>query len=261
MNDHSDRIAARLDALSSDLVDPPPSVYTPIGTEGEMGEGETFTTPGVKPVGGVNGSQPKTEKARCTATTQAGAACKSYALGDAYGDASHLCISHARRQGLYVLGSVARRGSSVSQETAKHAGVGAKWLSEGAGGATRKRSPLAALREQLEADPEAVAEYGMRAIREGRDVRALTSILDRVYSDDVGHVDEPHSFDELARLTRSERRQLLSQLEAAGRAQPFRADAWRARLARGADARRAELATLSLEERRLLAEDLAALGS
>jgi hypothetical protein len=35
----------------------------------------------------------------------------------------------------------------------------------------------------------------MKAIREWRDVRALTSILDRVYNDDTGHVDEPHTFD------------------------------------------------------------------
>ena len=63
------------------------------------------------------------------------------------------------------------------------------------------RNPLVALRALLEADPEALTEYRMKAIREGRDVRALMSILDRVYTDDA-HVDEPHSFDELAELSR-----------------------------------------------------------
>ena len=38
-------------------------------------------------------------------------------------------------------------------------------------------------------------------------------------------------------------------------------EAWRAGLAEGEDERRAQLATLSGEERRLLAEDLAALAS
>jgi hypothetical protein len=63
----------------------------------------------------------------------------------------------------------------------------------------------------------------MKAIREGRDVRALISILDRVYSDDTGHVDEPHTFDELAKLSRAQRRALLTQLEKEGRGSPFRA--------------------------------------
>jgi len=92
-------------------------------------------------------------------------------------------------------------------------------------------------------------------------VRALNGILDRVYRNETVRVDEPHSFDELAKLTRDERRQLITQLEAAGRAQPFRADAWRSGLAKSEDTRRAELATLSVEDRRLLAEDLAVLAS
>ena len=92
-------------------------------------------------------------------------------------------------------------------------------------------------------------------------MRALNRILDRVYGNETVRVDEPHSFDELARLTRSERRQLLIQLEHAGRVEPFRAEAWRSGLARGVDERRAELATLSVEERRLLSEDLAAHAS
>ena len=51
----------------------------------------------------------------------------------------------------------------------------------------------------------------MKAIREGKDVRALMSILDRLYTDDA-HVEEPHTFYELAKLSRDERRQLLTQL-------------------------------------------------
>jgi hypothetical protein len=42
-------------------------------------------------------------------------------------------------------------------------------------------------------------------------------------------VDEPHTFDELAKLTREERRTLMTQLEEAGRSAPFNAEAWRAR--------------------------------
>lgn len=46
-------------------------------------------------------------------------------------------------------------------------------------GAAGNRNLLVGLRALLEADLEAVAENGMKAIREGRDVRALMSILER----------------------------------------------------------------------------------
>ena len=61
--------------------------------------------------------------------------------------------------------------------------------------------------------------YIRKAVLEGRDVRAITTLLDRVYAD---HVEEPHTFDQLAKLTREQRRTLLTQLEAEGRSDPLR---------------------------------------
>ena len=52
-------------------------------------------------------------------------------------------------------------------------------------------------------------------------MRAITQLLDRVYGADVAPVEEPHTFDQLAKLTREHRRQLLTQLEAEGRCAPF----------------------------------------
>jgi hypothetical protein len=80
---------------------------------------------------------------------------------------------------------------------------------------------MQALRAEVEADPEGFAKLFMKAAKEGRDVRALTAIYDRLYGEEVGHVEEPHTFDELAKLTREQRRQLLTQLEAEGRCDPF----------------------------------------
>jgi len=54
-------------------------------------------------------------------------------------------------------------------------------------------------------------------------VRALNGILDRVYGNETVHVDEPHTFDELAKLSREQRRALITQLEREGRSSPFRA--------------------------------------
>ena len=64
--------------------------------------------------------------------------------------------------------------------------------------------------------------YIRKAVLEGRDVRAITTLLDRVYADDAAHVEEPHTFDQLAKLTREQRRTLLTQLEAEGRSDPLR---------------------------------------
>jgi hypothetical protein len=75
----------------------------------------------------------------------------------------------------------------------------------------------------MEIDPTALKAYIQKAVLEGRDVRAITTLLDRVYGDDVVHVEEPHSFDELAKLTREQRRALVTQLEREGRGSPFRA--------------------------------------
>jgi hypothetical protein len=75
----------------------------------------------------------------------------------------------------------------------------------------------------MEDDPETVAQVAWTAMEEARDVRAITAMLDRTYGDDTGHVEEPHTFDELAKLSRDQRRALITQLERAGRASPFRA--------------------------------------
>jgi hypothetical protein len=194
-----------------------------------------------------------TPKARCAGMKKDGTPCRAYALGDAYGDASHLCSGHAGLGGRKASGK-------ASGKALEHLRDDAKELEQGDGAATRRRTPLAVLREKVEADPEKYVALWEKAAERGSDIRALSAIFKLIYEDDAGHVDEPHTLDELAKLTRSERRQLITQLEAAGRAQPFRADAWRAGRARGEDERRAELATLSAEERRLLTEDLAALG-
>ena len=51
-------------------------------------------------------------------------------------------------------------------------------------------------------------------------MRAITTLLDRVYAEDAAHVDEPHTFDELAKLDQQQRRALMRQLEREGMA-PF----------------------------------------
>ena len=74
----------------------------------------------------------------------------------------------------------------------------------------------------MEADPEAVAKVAWKAMQEGRDVRAITAMLDRTYGDETTHVEEPHTFDEQAKLSREQRRALILQLEREGRGSPFR---------------------------------------
>jgi hypothetical protein len=64
----------------------------------------------------------------------------------------------------------------------------------------------------LEEDEERILASIRKAIREGRDVRALTSLLDRVYGEDTA-VQRPSTLDELALLSREERRILMAQLE------------------------------------------------
>jgi hypothetical protein len=79
------------------------------------------------------------------------------------------------------------------------------------------------VREALIEIPAAdLKNYIRKAVLEGRDVRAITMLLDRVYADDAAHVEEPHTFDQLAKLTREQRRTLLTQLEAEGRSDPLR---------------------------------------
>jgi hypothetical protein len=65
----------------------------------------------------------------------------------------------------------------------------------------------------VEADPEGYAGLWLKAAKEGRDVRALTGIYNMLFAEAVQGVDEPHTFDELAKLNRAERRQLMRQLE------------------------------------------------
>jgi hypothetical protein len=64
--------------------------------------------------------------------------------------------------------------------------------------------------------------YIKKAVLEGRDVRAITQLLDRVYGDDAP-VEEPHTFDELAKLDREQRRALIRRLEDEGRSPRFKA--------------------------------------
>jgi hypothetical protein len=45
-------------------------------------------------------------------------------------------------------------------------------------------------------------------------------MLDRTYGAETGHVEVPHTFDELAKLTREQRRALMRQLERDG-IEPF----------------------------------------
>jgi hypothetical protein len=67
---------------------------------------------------------------------------------------------------------------------------------------------------------EDLKAYIRKAVLEGRDVRAITTLLDRVYADDAAHVEEPHTFDQLAKLDQQQRRALMRQLEREGMA-PF----------------------------------------
>jgi hypothetical protein len=244
--DHQHRVERFLGTTSDSITSP-----TATG-EGEMEAGAPFTATAPASGGRTNNATPIAGKPRCIELTKAGTPCKGWALGDVYGDASDLCIGHARARGLYV-------PRNVPRETLDQGGDSAKWLSEMVGAASRTRTPLAVLREKVEADPDKYVALWEKAAERGSDIRALSAIFKLIYEDDAGHVAEPHSFDEMARLTREERRQLLTQLEQEGRGSPFRADAWRAAMARDERERRAVLSTLSQEERWILAKDLAAL--
>jgi hypothetical protein len=92
----------------------------------------------------------------------------------------------------------------------------------GAAAARKRQTPMDLLRAKMEADPETVAELDWKAMKEGRDVRAITAMLDRTYGDETGHVEEPHTFDELVKLSREQRRALILRLEREGRGAPFR---------------------------------------
>jgi hypothetical protein len=183
------------------------------GKEEEAKAGAAFT--GTAPASGActNGASPVAGKRLCAGTKKDGKPCRAYALGKAYGDASHLCAGHAG------LG-----GRDASGKASAHEGDRRKGLEQAAGPPARKRqTPMDLLRAKMEADPETVADLAWRAMKEGRDVRAITAMLDRTYGEEAGHVNEPHTFDELAKLTRQQRRALITQLEREGRSSPFRA--------------------------------------
>lgn len=149
-------------------------------------------------------------KALCAGVTRAGKPCQGYALGQAYGEVSDLCAGHA--------------GLGRGRKAVKADAPGSEGLGQAVGSAARgKQTPMDILRRKMEEDPETVADVAWKAMKEGRDIRALTAILDRTYGDETGHVPEPHTFDELAKLDRSQRRALLTQLEREGRGSPFRA--------------------------------------
>jgi hypothetical protein len=182
------------------------------GEEGEANAGEAFTATASASGGRTNDANPLPEKRLCVGTKKDGNPCRAYALGKAYGDASHLCAGHAK------LG-----GRHASRKALGHEGDRGKGLKEAAAPAARgKRTPMDLLRAKMEADPETVAELAWKAMQEGRDVRAITAMLDRTFGEESAHVAEPHTFDELAKLSREQRRALITQLEREGRGSPFR---------------------------------------
>lgn len=137
------------------------------------------------------------EGGRCQAITRAGKPCPNK-----LGAGKTLCMAHAPRQ--------ARRepdgGSSGGEDPLGQA--------VGASGRVDVRDTV---REALvEIDPKALKAYIQKAVLEGRDVRAITTLLDRVYGDEAVHVEVPHTFDELAKLDREQRRTLMRQLERDG---------------------------------------------
>ena len=143
----------------------------------------------------------------CRGVKKNGEPCGALALGDAYGDDSHLCAGHAG------LGHRAKAAKAAAPD------------GQGVGGAHRTaRTPIDVLRERVEADPEKYVRLWEKAAAEGRDVRALTKIFELIYADTQNrYVPEPHSFDEFAKLSREDRRHLIARLEREGRGSPFRA--------------------------------------
>jgi hypothetical protein len=70
----------------------------------------------------------------------------------------------------------------------------------------------------------------MRAIREGRDVRALTAVLDRIYTTE-DQFEEPTTLDAIDELTADEARQYWRILQVQGRSPDWTVDDLRANLA------------------------------
>ncbi|MGZ4418013.1 MAG: hypothetical protein ACXVRV_07535 [Gaiellaceae bacterium] len=179
--------------------------------EGRAKVGAAFT--GTAPASGActNDANPVTEKRLCAGTKKDGKPCGAYALGKAHGNAFHLCAGHAKLGGRHAsgkaLGPEGDRGKGLEQDARPAARVDVR---------STVRDAL------VEIPAEDLKAYIRKAVLEGRDVRAITTLLDRVYADDAAHVEEPHTFDQLALLTREQRRTLLTQLEAEGRSDPLR---------------------------------------
>jgi hypothetical protein len=57
-----------------------------------------------------------------------------------------------------------------------------------------------------------LADLWWKAAKEGRDVRALTALFDRLYATEQ-HIEMPSTLDALEKLTRDQRRILLRQIE------------------------------------------------
>lgn len=74
------------------------------------------------------------------------------------------------------------------------------------------RTGFDAHRERAAAEPDVLAKSFWTAAKEGRDVRTLTALFDRLHADDA-YVPMPTSLDKLDGYTSEERRTLLRQIE------------------------------------------------
>lgn len=221
-DDHGDGIPEKLDHFQR-AHDPPSDVGTSTRasrSEGKrQGKSEDASTPrsGSAERAAYGDEQP--DDRHCEFVKADGSRCKGWAIKDGGG----LCSGHSGR-GLAANPEAASRLSrGLSRGRAPQRRQTPERLGQGVGGAARQKTPLEALRAEVEADPEGFAKLFMKAAKEGRDVRALTAIYDRLYGEEVGHVDEPHTFDELAKLDDGQRRTLLRRLEEQGRSPRFRA--------------------------------------
>ena len=97
-------------------------------------------------------------------------------------------------------------------------------LAQGLGPARRERDLRREIREQLEDDADEVLLAVKKAIREGRDVRALTSLLDRVYGDDTATA-RPTTVAEIQAMDTQQLVAYIAQLEAERASQQLASDA------------------------------------
>jgi hypothetical protein len=226
-NQHADHIAEKVGHLPEASSDLSSDVITSTATRGSEGErqgtGEGASTARGRSAERAVYDDEQPDDRHCTFVKADGSRCRGWATKDGSG----LCSGHAGK-GLAANPQAASRLSHglsprLPDETAGQRREAQEGLGQGTGAAARgKRTPMDLLRAKMEADPETVAELAWRAMKEGRDVRAITAMLDRTYGEEAGHVEEPHTFDELAKLSREQRRALMTQLEREGRGSPFR---------------------------------------